>query len=191
MHAPVRLAAPAALPVSVAQARAQLRVDFDEDDTLIEGLIGAATDALDGYTGILGRALVTQTWRQDFDRFTGCMRLPLAPVASISEIVYFDAENAEQTLSTDVYELLSDARGPYVALQADQAWPASYARAGAVRVSYVAGEAVEDLKPALRAAIMLHVAHLYENRAAGSATPISVLPLAYYALIAPYRRTSL
>jgi uncharacterized phiE125 gp8 family phage protein len=195
MLAPVRVSPPATTPVSLDEAKAHLRVierDGDgnalpfEDDALITAFITAAVDHLDGWSGILGRALVTQTWRQDFDQF-GCLRLPLSPVASITKIEYVDGDNALQTLADTVYTHHTDARGTYVALKPGQSWPTVYSRPDAVSVTYVAGTAAADVPAALKAAILLHVGQLYERReAAGEAQ--TDIPFGYYALVARYRR---
>jgi hypothetical protein len=42
----------------------------DDDDEYVDTLIAVATDYLDGYSGVIGRAMITQTWRQDFDGFS-------------------------------------------------------------------------------------------------------------------------
>lgn len=186
MLAPVRTAAPASTPVSLVEAKAHLRVDHSDDDTLITGLIAAATDHLDGWTGILGRAIITQTWRQDFYRFTPQMRLPLHPVASVTGVTYYDGDNVQQTLSTDIYELLTDGAGAYITRKADQAWPGTKNREAAISVTFVAGEAAASA--AIKAAILLAVGHLYENREAVSEGSFGELPMAVSALIAPYRR---
>lgn len=186
MLAPVRTVAPATTPVSLTEAKAHLRVDHDDDDTLIGALIDAATAHLDGWTGVLGRAIITQTWRQDFYEFSHKLRLPLHPVASITSVTYYDGDNAQQTLSTDVYELLTDAAGAYVAEKADQTWPGTKDRAAAVSVTFVAGEATAPA--AIKAAILLLIGHLYENREAVGPDAMSELPMAVSALIAPYRR---
>lgn len=67
MVAPIRTVAPAETPVTLTEAKAHLRVDFDDDDTLIASLVNAATDYLDGWDGILARCLVTQTWTLERD----------------------------------------------------------------------------------------------------------------------------
>lgn len=187
MLSPIRTSAPATTPVSLTEVKAHCRVDDTSSDAVLTALLNAAVDHLDGWTGILGRALVTQTWRQDFASF-GCLRLPLGPVASISEVTYFDADNAEQTLSTDVYTLRSDAIGTYVDLKPSQSWPSTYARADAVSVTYVAGTAAADVPAAIKAAIMLLVSHWNEHREAAIEGGVSELPMGVAALIAPYRR---
>lgn len=184
--APVRTSAPASNPVTLDEAKIHCRVDHTDEDDLITALIEAATSHLDGWTGILGRAIITQSWRQDFPRFGCNLRLPLQPVASITSVTYYDGDNTQQTLATSVYELLKDGGGAYVALKPDQSWPGTKSRAAAVSVTFVAGEATAP--GAIKAAILLMVGHLYTNREAVSEGSFEALPLAVDALLAPYRR---
>ena len=186
--APVRTAAPAADPVSLEEARLHCRVDHEDDNALIEGLIAAATAHFDGYTGILGRALVTQTWRQDFGGFCTKLRLPLAPVSGIAGITYFDCNNAEQTLTDDVCGLFVDALGPFVALKSGQSWPSTSPRQDAVSVSFIAGTAAAEVPAPIKQAILLMIGHWYANREAVAPGDIRDLPMAVGALTAPYRR---
>ena len=78
MITPRRTLGPTEKPVSLAEAKAHLRYDDDDQDVLIAACIAAATDRLDGWAGILGRCLVAQTWAVDL----GCwpadrwLRLP-------------------------------------------------------------------------------------------------------------------
>lgn len=60
--------APATEPVMLSDARAHLRIDDDDtsQDSLIQTLIQAAREYIER---ILGRALVTQTWKFTLDRF--------------------------------------------------------------------------------------------------------------------------
>lgn len=189
MLAPVRTVAPADTPVSLAEAKAHLRVEHSDDDEMILTLIEAATGHLDGWSGILGRALVTQTWRQDFGSFGCGLRLALAPVASVSSVTYYDGANASQTLADTVYSKFVDARGPYLGLAPDQSWPGTFSRPDAVRVTYVCGVAAADVPARIKVVIKLLVGHWYENREAvvPGASP-SELPMAVTALLAPLRR---
>lgn len=189
MHAPVRTAAPAATPVSVAEAKAHLRVENSDEDTLIAGLVNAATSHLDGWSGVLGRALVTQTWRQDFDAFSRKMRLPLFPVASVTSVTYRDANGATQTVAAENYSLLADERGAFVGLVWDFDPPILYDDGPAVSVTYVAGTAAADVPAAIKHAILLMVGHWFANREAVVTGTIAVnLPMTVDALLAPLRR---
>jgi uncharacterized phiE125 gp8 family phage protein len=185
MLSPVLTVAPATTPVTLPEAKAHLRVLHDDDDDLIVSLIETATAYLDGWSGVLGRAIMTQTWRQNFSAFGEAMRLALGPVASVTSITYFDGSNVSRTLATSVYALFTDARGSYVALKPDQTWPATYGREDAVSITFAAGA---DAAPApIKTAILIHVAHLYMHRGAvGDQT--STLPLSHQALIAPHRK---
>ena len=192
MLAPVRVTAPAEAPISLAQAKAHLRIDYEDDDLYIAALIDAATGHLDGWSGLLGRALVTQTWRQDFPSLPadGKFRLPLAPVAAVSSITYLDAEGAVQTLDPAAYTLpVADGLGPYVRLVA--APPATARRDDAVSVTFTAGYGPPaDVPAAIRHALLLLVGHWYAAREAASAVAMTELPLGVSALLAPFRRLS-
>jgi uncharacterized phiE125 gp8 family phage protein len=195
MLKPVRTVAPTIEPISVAEARRHLRVDDTDQDELIAGLIAAAAAYLDGHSGILGRSLVNQTWAQKYPQFPSgaVLGLALAPVQSITSVTYYDAANAAQILSSDVYTLLEDVLGPFVTLQADQSWPSTYCREDAVTVTFVAGYgATATSVPApIRQAMLLMIGAWFENR---EQTVIGVgvqeLPqsVAINALLTPYRR---
>jgi uncharacterized phiE125 gp8 family phage protein len=196
MLKPVRTVAPAVEPISLQEARDRLRIDHHEEDPLIASLIAATTAHLDGWSGTLGRALVNQTWVQQFPRFPSgaVFGLVLAPVQSIESIVYFDAANVQQTLDPAVYTLLDDELGAFITRQVDQAWPASFAREDAVTVTYVAGygPAGDDVPAAIRHAMLLLIGHWYEHRESVvvGGNPVQV-PLAVQALLRPYRRVRL
>jgi len=179
MYAPVRTVAPATTPVSVSEAKAHLRVDGSDEDTLIGALVASATSHLDGYSGVLGRAIITQTWRQDFDDFSTRLRLPLFPVASISSVTYRDANGTTQTVSAANYALLCDDRGYYVRFIDDYDPPIVYDDGPAVSVTYVA-EATAP--PGLMHAIKLLVGAWFADREAGE------IPRAVDRLLTPFRR---
>lgn len=161
MLAPVRTVPPAEDPVGMDEIKRQIVVDHPDDDLRLEFLLQAATDHFDGWTGVLGRALVTQTWRQDFSGF-GCLRLPLWPVQSVAEVSYFSAANAKETLDASVYELRADALGSYVDLMPGLSWPSVYGRADAVSVTYVAGQRATEIPKSIKNAIIAFVKMNYD-----------------------------
>jgi uncharacterized phiE125 gp8 family phage protein len=184
LPAPVRTVAPTSEPISLVEAKAHLRIDSTDEDDLIGALISAATAHLDGYSGILGRALITQTWRQDFPALEEPLRLPLRPVASVSSVTYYDADNASQTLANTVYGLFSDALGAYVALKPGQTFPTAYDRRDAVSVTFICGESAAPA-PIKQAALLL-IGHWYVNREAVVISGAVELPMAVAALLRPY-----
>lgn len=186
-YAPVRTSAPDATPVSLAEAKAQCRVDHDDDDALITAMIGAAVSELDGWSGTLGRALVTQTWAQSFDGFPLRLRLPMR-AATIAGVTYVDAAGDTQTLAADQYVLRRDALGSFVEPAFDVNWPTVRSQSASVTVSFTCGSAAGDVDDAIKAAILLRVADLYGNREASTAALFE--NPAIKALLAPFTLTS-
>lgn len=194
MLAPVLETAPAVL-VDLADAKRHCRVEHDEENALITSLVAAATSHLDGWDGVLrGRALGTQTWRQDFTCFADRISLPLAPVQSVTSIKYYDFDGVLQTVAPADYALFEDALSPYVCLASGASWPASVqSRVNAVQIVFLAGYVdVGKVPDPIKQAILLLVGHWYENREAVNVGNITTeLPMAVAALIAPYRRIGL
>jgi uncharacterized phiE125 gp8 family phage protein len=195
MLAPVRTAAPAATPVSLTEAKAHCRVEGSDSDAVLTGLIAAATDHLDGWSGIVGRCLVNQDWRVSFCAWPASriIRLPF-PDVSAATVKYFDEANDEQTVASGQVAILHDERGSFVRLADGFARPRLYAdRDDAVQVTFTAGYgAKESAVPApIRAAILLMVSHLFHNREAVSDSALTELPFGVDRMIEPYRRRQL
>lgn len=149
MHRPVLITPAESAPVSLAEAKAHLRVDHTDDDVLIEGLIRAATEHFDGWTGILGRCLVDQTWRQDFDDFARELCLPLGPVITISGVTWRNTAGQVATVPGSAYDLRTDAGGrSLVRFDVDYAFPSGLHESRAVAVTYRAGYATIPEVPA-------------------------------------------
>lgn len=191
---PVLLTPPVLPPISLAEAKAHCRVDHDIDDSRIEIAIAAATAHLDGYAGILGRALVTQTWRQDFPFWPASrsLRLPLAPVTEIDELAYRDASGAKQIVPPAAYRLLAEGSDPYVLLPASLALPTLDCAPDAVSVTFKVGYGADgqDVPGPLRAAMLLLIGDMYrfpETAALATANAVPMTPTVDR-LISPYRR---
>ena len=181
----VRTSPPAVTPVSLAEAKAQLRVDGSDEDDLITRMIKAATAHVEKQ---YERALITQTWRQDFGYFDD-WRIPVRDVIAISSVVYYDADNVLQTLDASNYQFLV-AGGPYLALKTGQSWPTAYTRDDAIRLTWTAGfgPAESDVPEDIRHAILVMVGDMYrsrENTVLGES--VSELPFAAKSLFGPYR----
>lgn len=185
---PVLVTPASAALVTLAEAKAHLRVDHSDEDTYIQALINAAVSYFDGYAGRLGRAILEQTWRVDFPAFSDEMRIPLGDVIAISSVSYYDLNNAQQTLASTVYQASVDGIGPYLTLKPAQVWPKTYARTDAVRVTWTAGygTASANVPPAIKHAALLLIGNWYDNRSTVTADMDSELPFAVNALLAPF-----
>lgn len=194
--APVRTVAPSVPLVTTVELKAQCRIDSSDDDTLLDGLIAAATAHLDGYSGILGRALLEQTWQRDFADFSDCMRMPVGDLMSAPVVTYYDIDNVQQVLSSDAYSALSDEIGPFITLNDGYSWPSVATRLDAVRLTWVAGygATAADVPAAIKHAVMLLAADWYEHRensALGAGNTAIELPFGVNALVGPFCRNKI
>lgn len=197
MYRPVLVTPPAIKPVTLTEVKAALDIGYTAKDDLLNGLIDAATSYLDGWTGILGRCLVEQTWRQDFNDFRSCLRLPLFPVISVSSVKYTDTVGAEQTIAAPDYSLRNDDLGAYVEFVSTYSFPALNAEGSSVRAQYVAGYANGGTVPsltstvpaAIKQAMFLMIRQWFDNPSnAVVGVTVASMPMAVDALLAPYRR---
>lgn len=170
-------------PVTLAEARLQVRLTADDgtdEDALLTAWITAARELAEQYTG---RALAPQTLEGALDSFPSCAEgfgLPMPPVTAITSIKYTDTAGVEQTLATDQYTLSTYGDSRSVTPAYGVSWPSTQAIANAVRVRFVAGYA--QTPEAVRAAILLMVAWLYENRG-DEMSPDDIQPPAAKALL--------
>ena len=56
-------------PLTTAEVRARLNIGTELTDTVVDALVSASRQMIDGPDGWLGRALNTQTWNLVLDRF--------------------------------------------------------------------------------------------------------------------------
>lgn len=188
----VLTAAPAAEPISLAEAKAHLRVDTDDEDTLISSLIVAARMLTERS---LGLALITQSWSHFLDAVPqrGCVALPLGPVQSVSAVRLHDGDGGTSTVDTGGYDtdLLSDPAR--VVLTA--AVPSLGLRPfNGFEVAFVAGygDAATDVPQPIRQALLLLVAHWFERREPVELGPgPQGVPAVAGGLLQPYRRVRL
>jgi len=190
---PILITPPAAELITLDEARRQVRRDDEDDDAVITSLIAAVMSRLDGVDGILGRALIMQTWSQAFDGFPvgAALCLPLAPVIDVVSIVYRDRDNAEQTFAGANYTAHNAAKTAYVKLDYNAAWPATYDRDDAATVQFRAGYGANAaaVPAAIKHAGLMLLAHYYENREAVLVGTISAeLPMGVTALLRPFIR---
>lgn len=161
-------------PVSLAEARAHCRVDINDDDLLLSGLITAAREHIE----IIGWVTLPQQtldlWLEDgFEDDE--IKLPRPPAISVTHVKYYDTADVEYTLSTAVYYANVIGKPAEVHLKYGQNWPSTTLRDyNAVNVRYVAGYATPEAIPQrYKQAILLLVGHWYENRESAISGTIS------------------
>ena len=188
----VMTAAPAAEPVSLADAKAHLRIDGTDEDALISSLIVAARTLVER---TLGLALITQGWSYFLDAWPqrGCISLPVSPVQAVSAVTVHDEDGGSVVLDTDGYAV--DVLSSPARVVLTEATPPAVTRAfNAFEVAFTAGYGGtdSDVPQPMRQALLLLVAHWFERR-----EPIELgpgpqgVPAIAAGLLEPYRRVRL
>jgi len=186
----VPLVAPALEPVSLADAKAHLRVDVADDDALISRLITAARSELERN---LNRALVTQTWTYWLDAWPPgyAVPLPLAPVQSIEQVRIYALDDSFSIVPASGYLLDGQGSPPRLIRRGSYAWLQPTRPGNGIAIDFTAGHGTQptDVPAALRIATLVLIGHWYENRqlADASGGPAAALPPMVRDLIDPYR----
>lgn len=161
--------------VDVARALRHLRLEEGDVDAternLIEGAIATAHEHLDGRTGILGRALLTQTWEAITDRPTWAVlgdrlgsgfMLDLPPIQAVTKVEYL-AGGQYVAMQPGTWRSLPRPGARLAVLSA--AWPAADTDPAAYRLTFRTGYGDAAAVPApIVSAMLLAIADLYDNR---------------------------
>lgn len=182
-----RTTAPALEPVTLAEAKAHLKLDHEGEDALIEGLIRAAREEVEATTGL---ALVDQGWRLTLDRIpvTKVVRIACHPVRQIISVTAFGTDGEGALVEPSDYMLDPNSRPARLWFSRR---PETRRAMNGIEIDFTAGfgEAGPDVPDTLRRTMLVLVAHWFEFRAAFGAEsqPVS-FPAGYERLVAPWRR---
>lgn len=185
-------------PVTLEMARKQCKVDAEgsppthEDDDIIELFISAAREWCEAY---LGRAVAPTLVEITLDEFPAAeLTLESGPVLGVEGVYYLDEDGAEQTLASSVYRLDTTEQVAVLRLNADEEWPATDDTTDTVRVRYTigysaAGDSPQDapLPKSIQVAILLLIAHLYENRSNTVAQALTAIPFGVTTFLSPLK----
>ena len=159
---------PAVEPVTVAEAKAHLRVDISDDDTYIGTLITAAREWCEQY---LDRTLVSTQWVMRFDSFPYEIELPRPPISSSGTttavtLTYTLGDDSTATLSTATYRVDRNSTPGVVRQLRAGSWPGNLDDYNAVSVTWWAGygSTGASVPASIRHAILMLVGHWYESR---------------------------
>lgn len=135
------LTGPAALAVSLDRAKENLRIDGSDMDALVTGWLAGVIAYAEHYTG---RAFIHQAWRVTLDGFSGAIRIPVSPVATVTSLKYLDAAGVEQTLDPLDYYVDTVSEPGCVVPAPGTEWPDTYDRINSVVADVVCGYGAAD-----------------------------------------------
>ncbi|UNU41555.1 hypothetical protein EAO27_01650 [Sphingopyxis sp. YF1] len=166
-------------PVGVAEAKAWLRLGAGQDDAVVAGLIRAAVELCEAFTG---QMLIARRVTEEFPAAPGWVSLARRPVVAIETVAGMTGETLV-ALTGDDWQHAVDRDGA-ARLSIDA--PGDAAR---IRVTYRAGLADEAnaVPEAIRQGLVRMIQHLHEARDAPGQAPPAIVA----ALWQPWRRLSL
>lgn len=189
----IRAAEGLAVPLEVVKRRLLIDDDVTEDDDDIERLVLAATTMVEQHTG---RVMLPTEFEQRFDGWCNSLRLTTVPVREVTDVLYLDANHAEQSLPAADWYFEPDDRGATVYFVEHFSAPGLSNRAAPVRVRFEAGFDAPDqqgenpeLLPDPRDDLMISmlVANWYANRESATDKALSSAPDGFWALAAQRR----
>lgn len=161
--------APVAEPLTAAECKARIGLGSEVDDATVNAWIKAERQKLDGATGWLGRALITQTWDLILDAFP-CewwadhrwqreIILPLPPLQQVVSVKYLDGSGVEQTWDSTLYRVIQDEPAKLLPIEG-QVWPSTLWGQGSVTIRFRCGYGDNggDVPEAIRDALAQRVA---------------------------------
>jgi uncharacterized phiE125 gp8 family phage protein len=172
----ISLVPAAVLPASLAELKDLLRIEHDNEDAVLAGLLRAATEIAENH---LGQVLVYQQVEQRL-RPEGSERIMLerAPLVTIVSVTANGVPLAAEAYTVETRQ----AGNSYIIVHV--------ADMPEVSVRYIAGVAQNwnELNEQVRFGILRQAAHLYMHRDSAAA---SAIPSAVLALWQPFRRVQL
>lgn len=197
------ITAPSVEPLTLQEAKDQLRINTTDQDARITAYIAAARQFCENFTN---RAFITQTWELWLDSISYMWKdargpwwdgtregplsllsqqaveidIPRPPLISLVTVTTFDVNDNETTFydsgNTASLETDTISEPGRIHLTYGTIWPGNLRRMNAVRIQYQAGYgATSDTVPGpIKVAIAELVTHYYENRGDSKEAPPSV-----------------
>ena len=184
---PTLITGPTAEPVTIQEAKDHCRVEVDTDNAWLMRAVRRAREQVEKDTR---RQIMSATYDLILDKFPSnsyrnefChgnrIWLPFPPLQSVTSITYTnEAGTPGQVLAASNYKVDLTSLPGQIALAFNATWPSAYAEPNVIAVRFVCGYSV--VPESLNGAILMLVAHWYENRAATEVgIRIAPIPLGY------------
>lgn len=178
---------PTDLPLHIEVVKEHLAIDDSDRDALIAQMLMSAVSYVDGL-GVLGKAMLTQTWGQWFPESPSEAVLRMLPVQSISAVKYYDTDGVLQTATLADFELQKAGEWTIVKPVTGKTWPSTDSREAAIKIEYVAGYGdANDVPDVIKQALLMLVSHWFENRESTTDMRLAQTPYGFNELISVHR----
>lgn len=181
-----RVTEPVVEPVSVAEAKAHLRVDaeFTDDDLYIQSLISAARIHVEN---VSDRTLIRSQWQVKLDVFPSWdIELPRPPVLSDAvSVTYVPSGGPYSPVSFTDFRTDRDSTPAVIRPQWNGTWPTARGAENDVTITYWAGygDSGQKVPPPARHCILLLCGHWYATREAVVQGGMNPVPMAVEVLL--------
>lgn len=154
---------PVGYPVTLTEAKSQARVDGTDSDAALNGMIAAATNFVEDYTG---QALFPQTWALYLDSFSPSIQIPKNPVLSVTSVQYYDVSNVLQTIDPANYAVDLISKPQWIVPVTGYVWPLTPSGVNNVIITFVAG--LSTIPSSVHHALLLLISSWFDDRDRGS-----------------------
>lgn len=174
------ITAPGSEPLTLDEAKDQVRQELDADDDQLTDAIADARNWVEEFTG---RALLPQTWELVLEGFPSgrSIRIPKPPLQDVTSVQYTKSDGTVVPLDAAEYSVDTVAEPGRVVLAYGKSWPtAELAPVDAVVIRFDAGYAdAASIPPGIKRLLRLVVGHFYEHREGAEEIPKGILQLAW------------
>ncbi len=162
MHTLTTITEPADEPITLDEAKQALRIEDDDEDTRIWGIIRAARMFAEDY---LSLRIMSQVVEQSFDQWPATQfSLGVWPIISVDTVKYEDTSSpvATQTLTADT-DYYADTTIIEGRLRTITGWPSVAVKPQAIKVRMTVGYADQDSVPdQIKEGIKAYCAYIYD-----------------------------
>jgi len=172
------ITAPTVEPVTAAQVKTYVHIDYNVEDDIIHNWIKAAREKLENH---LRRSIARQTIEISYDKFPSMpIFVPRPPLLSVRSIKYFDTDDTETSMDLNDFYIDYNSEPGRIAFDLKKTWPTSTVLRSidAVKIRCVAGydtgytggtttesPDADDIPANIKESIYLYCTHRNENRA--------------------------
>lgn len=183
-----RISGPAAEPLTVAEAKAHLRVDISDDDSYIAALITSAREYAESY---LDRVLIASEMQMRLDGFPAEIELPRPPViqsgTATAVAITYTLNDSQQTatLSAASYRVDRESTPAVVRPLYGGSWPSHLMDQNSVTVTWHAGygATAASVPSVVKSALLMLIATWYERRLAADSVAATETPFGVKVLL--------